>query len=115
MMLEDSFVIGRKEVLRPPPWPFPLDHGIDGDVAYPDLLHFIVSFFVFLFCFLVLFSCERPKQRNGPRPADQAEAGNAKSKPIETHASALTMSCEASATRKKKCKIYGFAARLELC
>jgi hypothetical protein len=39
MMLEHRFVIGRKEILRPAPGPFALDHRVDGDVADPDLLH----------------------------------------------------------------------------
>src|SRR5207237_7804286 len=39
MMPEDRLVIGREEVLRPPPWPLALDHRIDGDVADPELLH----------------------------------------------------------------------------
>jgi hypothetical protein len=60
MMLEDSLVIGRKEILRPPPRPFPLDHGIDGDVAYPELLHFW-----FPFWFLVLSSRQRPGSVTG--------------------------------------------------
>src|SRR5665213_3826444 len=40
MMLEDGLVIGREEVLRPPPWALALDHRVDGDVADPDLPHF---------------------------------------------------------------------------
>ena len=39
MMLEDGLVIGREEILRPPPRPLALDHRIDGDVADPELLH----------------------------------------------------------------------------
>jgi hypothetical protein len=46
MMLENGLVIGREEVLRPPPRPLPLDHRIDGDIADPDLLHgFSPNFF----------------------------------------------------------------------
>src|SRR5450432_2870514 len=37
MMLEDSLDIGRKEILRPAPWPFAFDHRVDGDVADPEL------------------------------------------------------------------------------
>src|SRR5260221_7560437 len=33
MMLEDGLVIGREEILRPPPRPLALDHRIDGDVT----------------------------------------------------------------------------------
>jgi hypothetical protein len=39
MMLEHGIVIAGEEILRPPPRPFPLDDGIDGDVTDPDLLH----------------------------------------------------------------------------
>jgi hypothetical protein len=39
MMLENGIVIGRKEILRPTPRPLPLDDGIDGDIADPELLH----------------------------------------------------------------------------
>ena len=39
MMLEDGLVIGREEILRPPPRAFALDHRVDGDVADPELLH----------------------------------------------------------------------------
>jgi hypothetical protein len=39
MMPEHGVVIGRKEILRPPPRTFTLDHRIDGDIADPDLLH----------------------------------------------------------------------------
>ena len=39
VMLEDGVIIGRKEILRPPPWPLPLDDSIDGDIADPELLH----------------------------------------------------------------------------
>jgi hypothetical protein len=110
MMLEDSFVKGRKEVLRPPPGPFPLDHGINGDVAYPELLHFL---YPFCFLFLSSFANGRNSVTGLARPIKPS--GNGKTKPIARHASALMMSREASAIGKKKCKIYGFAARLELC
>jgi hypothetical protein len=46
MMLEDGVVIGREEILRPPPRPFPLDDGIDGDVADFDLLHGVFAPFL---------------------------------------------------------------------
>ena len=39
MMLEDGVVIGREEILRPPPRAFAFDHRIDGDVADLKLLH----------------------------------------------------------------------------
>ena len=39
MMLEDGIVIGREEILRPPPRSLPFDHRVDGDVADPELLH----------------------------------------------------------------------------
>ena len=39
MMPENGLVIGRKEILRPPPRPLPLDDRVDGDVADPELLH----------------------------------------------------------------------------
>src|SRR5216683_4572160 len=42
MLLEDRLVIGRKEVLRPPPWAFAFNHRVDGDVADPELLHLLV-------------------------------------------------------------------------
>ena len=37
--LEDGLVIGREEVLRPPPRAFAFNHRVDGDVADPDLPH----------------------------------------------------------------------------
>ena len=48
MMLENGIVIGREEILRPPPRPLALDYRVDGDVADPDLLHFFR--FAPLFC-----------------------------------------------------------------
>jgi hypothetical protein len=39
MTLEYGLVIGREEILRPPPRALALDHRVDGDVADPDLLH----------------------------------------------------------------------------
>jgi hypothetical protein len=39
MTLEDGVVIGREEILRPPPRALALDHRVDGDVADPDPLH----------------------------------------------------------------------------
>jgi hypothetical protein len=39
MMLEHLLIIGREEILRPPPWPRALDHRVDGDIADPELLH----------------------------------------------------------------------------
>ena len=30
--LEDGLIIGREEILRPPPRPFALDHRVNGDV-----------------------------------------------------------------------------------
>jgi hypothetical protein len=50
MTLEDVLIIGRKEVLRPPPWSFAFDHGIDGDVADPELLHGCFGCFAPVFC-----------------------------------------------------------------
>src|SRR5258705_12138975 len=41
--LEDGLVIGREEVLRPPPRAFALNHGVDGDVPDPDLPHPVPS------------------------------------------------------------------------
>jgi hypothetical protein len=38
--LEDGLVIGRKEILRPPPRTLALDHRIDGGIADPELPHF---------------------------------------------------------------------------
>jgi len=38
-MLEYGLVIGREEVLRPPPRAFAFNHGVDGDVADPELPH----------------------------------------------------------------------------
>src|SRR6187401_1717580 len=37
--LEDGIIIGREEILRPPPRPFALDHRVNGDVPDPDLSH----------------------------------------------------------------------------
>ncbi len=37
MPLEGGLVVGRKEILRPPPRPLAFDHRIDGDVADADL------------------------------------------------------------------------------
>jgi hypothetical protein len=74
------------------------------------LLHFRFLFFVFLSCFLANFrnnvtGLARPIK---PKPATKIRA-------IARRASALTMSREASEIGQKKCKIYGFAARLEVC
>src|SRR4051812_31690685 len=41
MMLEYGLVIGRKEILRPAPRTFALDHRVDGDIADPELLHVV--------------------------------------------------------------------------
>jgi hypothetical protein len=41
MMVEGGLIMGRQEILRPPPRAFPFNHRIDGDVADPDLLHFV--------------------------------------------------------------------------
>src|SRR6267154_2395479 len=60
MLLEDRLVIGRKEVLRPPPWAFAFNHRVDGDVANPELFHFLLL-------------PELPVHRNGQLPAVQAE------------------------------------------
>lgn len=38
-MLEYGLVIGREEVLWAPPWALAFNHGVDGDVADPDLPH----------------------------------------------------------------------------
>jgi hypothetical protein len=38
---ERRLVIGREEILRPPPRTLAFDHRIDGDVADPDLFHFV--------------------------------------------------------------------------
>src|SRR5258707_15144418 len=37
--LEDGLIIGREEILRPPPRPFALNHRVNGDVPDPDLSH----------------------------------------------------------------------------
>jgi len=37
---EDGLVIGRKEILRPPPRTLAFNHRVDGDVADPELPHF---------------------------------------------------------------------------
>src|SRR6267378_4468800 len=60
MLLEDRLVIGRKEVLRPPPWAFAFNHRVDGDVANPELFHFFLL-------------PELPVHRNGQLPSVQAE------------------------------------------
>ena len=39
MAFEYGLVVGREEVLRPPPRAFALDHRVDGDVADPELSH----------------------------------------------------------------------------
>src|SRR4051812_35457445 len=39
MMPEHRLVIGREEILRPPPRPVALDHRVDGDVADSQLFH----------------------------------------------------------------------------
>jgi len=39
MMPEHRLVIGREEILRPPPRPLALDDSVDSDVADPELLH----------------------------------------------------------------------------
>jgi len=41
VVLEDGLVIGREEVLRPPPRTVAFDHRVDGDVTDPDLLHWL--------------------------------------------------------------------------
>jgi len=38
-MLEYCLVIGREEVLRAPPRALAFNHGVDGDIADPDLPH----------------------------------------------------------------------------
>jgi hypothetical protein len=42
MMLEHRLVIGREEILRPPPRAFAFDHRVDGDIADSELFHFFV-------------------------------------------------------------------------
>jgi hypothetical protein len=66
MMPEYRVVIGREEILRPPPRPLALDHRVDGDVADPELLHG---------CFTPAFL----RQRIGRPEQVQAEGSNAKS------------------------------------
>jgi hypothetical protein len=39
MMFEHRLVIGREEILRPPPRPLALDDRVDGDIADPELFH----------------------------------------------------------------------------
>lgn len=66
MMFEYRVVIGREEILRPPPRSLALDHRVDGDVADPELLH----------------GCLAPaflRQRIGRHEQVQAEGSNAKS------------------------------------
>jgi hypothetical protein len=41
MLVEGGLIMGRQEILRPPPRTFPFNHRIDGDVADPDLPHFV--------------------------------------------------------------------------
>src|ERR1700730_787291 len=53
---EGGLVIGWKEILRPPPWALTFNHRIDGDVAAPDLFHFLLL-------------PELPGHRNGRLPA----------------------------------------------
>jgi len=36
---EYGLVIGREEILRPPPRAFAFNHRVNGDVADPDLPH----------------------------------------------------------------------------
>src|SRR4051794_5403987 len=43
MTLEHRLVIGREEILRPPPRPFAFDHRVDGDVADSELFHLCLS------------------------------------------------------------------------
>src|ERR1700692_1362014 len=59
MMLEHGIVIGREEILRPPPRTLALDHRIDGDVADPDLLHG---------CFAPAFLRQRNGRGSGVKP-----------------------------------------------
>ena len=37
MLLEGGLIVGRKEILRPSPWPFAFNHSVNGDVADSDL------------------------------------------------------------------------------
>jgi hypothetical protein len=39
MTFEDGLVIGREEILRPPPRAFAFDHRVDADVPDPELFH----------------------------------------------------------------------------
>src|SRR6266850_3079555 len=43
--LEDGLIIGREEILRPPPRPFALNHRVNGDVPDPDLSHLVPPIF----------------------------------------------------------------------
>lgn len=61
VMPEDGLVVGRKEVLRPPPRSVAFDHRVDGDVADPQLLHSLSPWLV-------------GGKRNGRLAAVQAEA-----------------------------------------
>jgi hypothetical protein len=41
-MFEDGLVIiGREKILRPPPRALAFNHRVDGDVADPELFHFL--------------------------------------------------------------------------
>ena len=39
MPLEGGLIVGRKEILRSPPWSFAFDYRFDGDFAYFELPH----------------------------------------------------------------------------
>src|ERR1700754_4036791 len=45
-MPENRLVIGREEILRPPPRALAFDHRVDGDIADTELFHFLSLPFV---------------------------------------------------------------------
>src|SRR6476646_7330360 len=64
--LEDGLVIGREEVLRPPPRAFAFNHRVDSDVPDPDLPHLLPPIF---------------RQRNGRRLTRNRYLASRKPKP----------------------------------
>src|SRR5665213_2262282 len=94
MMLEDGLVIGRKEVLRPPPRAFALDHRIDGDIADPDLPHPCIS-----------RDCW--EKRNGRLPAVQADHGGSGPRPEMSKARRAATTPVWSAPRTTRTRRWG--------